>query len=1080
MTVVLTINGTDFFYPEQGDIGWGPDATDWAVAVTSGMLQKSGGLFQLLGEVDFGTAYGLKSLYYKSRNTSPASAGQIRLGRTDVISWRNQADSANLDLSVNSSNILLFNGSPIGTVVTVSDTATIDLTLTGTDLTADLKNTTVTPGVYTAANITVDAMGRLTAAASGGSGFVPYSGATTDVNLGSHNLTTTGYVSAGTLVPSYATASGSGTTTLTLTSSQYQVLTGSLARTYVLPAANTLPKVGFTYEFLNNSTGEIQINANGGGAIKTVKPGSRVKVVCTSIATAAGVWTYSDYLANTAVSQTASFTQTGDIISTSTVQTGTFIASDSPSRFIPVTGHGPAIRIEAPNGFAGPVLTGTSNGTQVWYVSDLGNTFFQQVVANAGVSTDSLGGYSGPISLTNNLVPNSDNSIDLGGGNYFRNVYTYGLQVVGTLNIPSSGDIRLDGPDTSSIGWQSNSHLVRWKMGNQSGGDQKWLWNGDQVGSSGGLLSAAQSGSDSIINWLNFSGSSSDVLLGNGSFGAPPPPSTPALASVLGAGNSAGGQSIIDLSTITMIGNSYNLVLVASNSMGAGYSFVFPPDGGTNTYVLQTDGAGNTSWVAPTTGSGTVTSVSLGVPASSIFGQSGSPVTTSGTLTLTTTGTSGGIPYFDTTSTLSSSAALTANRIVLGGGAGVAPATMAAAGSTGQHLQSNGASAPSFTTATFPSTATSAGKILRADGTNWAASTATYPDTATGTGTFLRANGTNWVASTLTLPDTTTAKQILYSSSASVVGQITTAATSALITDSSSVPAFTSGSTANRLLRTNGTTITFAQAALATDVSGTLPIANGGTNNGSLGVTAGGVYYGDGSKVVETGAGTSGQYLKSNGASAPAFATFTAPTVQKFITGSGTYTTPAGVLYLRVVLVGGGGGGAGNAGGGSTGAATTFGTTLLVGNPGTGGGTEVGGTGGAGDLGTGPVGMAIYGNSGGGGTNTVGTTGGTGGGGSLFGGGGAGGANGGGGGGGGTGSAGAPNTGGGGGAGGTGGGGSNGGGGGGGGVDAIITSPSATYAYAVGAGGGAGSSGGGGAAGGAGAAGQIVVYEFYS
>lgn len=39
-----------------------------------------------------------------------------------------------------------------------------------------------------------------------------------------------------------------------------------------------------------------------------------------------------------------------------------------------------------------------------------------------------------------------------------------------------------------------------------------------------------------------------------------------------------------------------------------------------------------------------------------------------------------------------------------------------------------------------------------------------------------------------------------------------------------------------------------------------------------------------------------------------AMVNFTAPTVQKFTSGSGTYTTPAGVKYIRVRLVGGAGG----------------------------------------------------------------------------------------------------------------------------------------------------------------------------
>ncbi len=63
------------------------------------------------------------------------------------------------------------------------------------------------------------------------------------------------------------------------------------------------------------------------------------------------------------------------------------------------------------------------------------------------------------------------------------------------------------------------------------------------------------------------------------------------------------------------------------------------------------------------------------------------------------------------------------------------------------------------------------------------------------------------------------------------------------------------------------------QLSASAGVTGTLPIANGGTNNGSLAVTAGGVVYTDGSKLVNVGAGTSGQILTSAGASAPTWAT---------------------------------------------------------------------------------------------------------------------------------------------------------------------------------------------------------------
>lgn len=138
MSIALTVNGVVYDYPEVGDTDWGPDATDWAAAVTSGMLQKAGGLFQLLAEVDFGTSYGLKSLYYKSRTANVADSGQIRLARADVINFRNQANSGNLSLGVDASNNLTFNGNILGAVA-VTDTDSIDMTLAGSTISADLN-----------------------------------------------------------------------------------------------------------------------------------------------------------------------------------------------------------------------------------------------------------------------------------------------------------------------------------------------------------------------------------------------------------------------------------------------------------------------------------------------------------------------------------------------------------------------------------------------------------------------------------------------------------------------------------------------------------------------------------------------------------------------------------------------------------------------------------------------------------------------------------------------------------------------------------------------------------------------------
>ena len=101
-----------------------------------------------------------------------------------------------------------------------------------------------------------------------------------------------------------------------------------------------------------------------------------------------------------------------------------------------------------------------------------------------------------------------------------------------------------------------------------------------------------------------------------------------------------------------------------------------------NTLAKSTLTAG--SGITITNGSGTITIAASGGGTVSSVAQSftggivsvaGSPITTSGTLALTIAGTSGGVPYFTSGTTWATSATLAASEIVLGGGAGLAPAT---------------------------------------------------------------------------------------------------------------------------------------------------------------------------------------------------------------------------------------------------------------------------------------------------------------------------------------------------------------------------------------------------------------------
>lgn len=213
---------------------------------------------------------------------------------------------------------------------------------------------------------------------------------------------------------------------------------------------------------------------------------------------------------------------------------------------------------------------------------------------------------------------------------------------------------------------------------------------------------------------------------------------------------------------------------------------------------------------------------------------------------------------------------------------------------------------------------------------------------------------------------------------------------------------------------------------------------------------------------------------------------YTPPTVQRFTSGSGTYTTPTGPLrplYLKVKMAGGGGGGGGSGTAAGTAATaggnTTFGTSTAAGG-GAGPWQAAPAAGGTATVGAGHVNLASQDGTKGGGYGYNGTgdyEGGTDGGSTPhFGGAGRGGS---------VISAGNAAT------------ANSGSGGGGGGTnntnatyagqggasgafcEFIVPSPNATYAYAVGAAGAAGAAGANGNAGAAGAAGIIIVEEHY-
>lgn len=181
MAQSTTLNNVTFSIPDPGDTGaWGANLTAFFVAISPAVLQKSGGLFAITSDVDFGASFGLKSLYFSSRNANPASAGNLRLSNTDLIAFRNFANSGNLTISTDSSDNLTFNGTKVtisGAIVNadISPSAAIAYSK------LNLSNSIVNADINTSAAIAFSKLAALTAnraLQSDGSGIVSVSATT--------------------------------------------------------------------------------------------------------------------------------------------------------------------------------------------------------------------------------------------------------------------------------------------------------------------------------------------------------------------------------------------------------------------------------------------------------------------------------------------------------------------------------------------------------------------------------------------------------------------------------------------------------------------------------------------------------------------------------------------------------------------------------------------------------------------------------------------------------------------------------------------------------------------------------------
>lgn len=196
------------------------------------------------------------------------------------------------------------------------------------------------------------------------------------------------------------------------------------------------------------------------------------------------------------------------------------------------------------------------------------------------------------------------------------------------------------------------------------------------------------------------------------------------------------------------------------------FVFATPPDSqyspGDTLDPACTPGSTNCTVTSPVSSSVTTLSslVSIGTITTGVWNGTAIDVAHGGTGLAS--GTSGGIPYFSSTSALSSSSLLAQYKLMVGGGAGAAPATLSSAGTANQVLVSGGSSAnPTWSTATYPAT-TTANQVLYSSAAN-----------TVGGNANLTFNGTTLTAGGLTTTGTATVGELAFSATGDIPASAT-------------------------------------------------------------------------------------------------------------------------------------------------------------------------------------------------------------------------------------------------------------------------------------------------------------------